>query len=108
MCCFGKLDSHTADRWATVVCFYSLTLPRIVGLTWISLRWMSRQTPMIDADHFYRTIISRVIESGGLYTTMLLVWVVYLVIPGYVSCFIRYAVVRLLKVFACRAAYTFS
>lgn len=54
---------------------------------------------MIDADHLYRTIISRVIESGGLYTTTLFVWVVYLVIPGCVSYSIRYAVVKLLNTF---------
>ncbi|KAG8882956.1 hypothetical protein FRB98_003387 [Tulasnella sp. 332] len=53
--------------------------PCIVGRLW----WIGRRGQVKETRSFYTVVIVRLIESGSLYTTTLIVWIVFQVLPAY-------------------------
>ncbi|KAG8852817.1 hypothetical protein FRB96_008505 [Tulasnella sp. 330] len=53
--------------------------PSIVGRLW----WIGRRGQIKETRSFYTVVIVRLIESGGLYTATLIIWVVFQVLPTY-------------------------
>lgn len=48
-------------------------------------RWIGRRGQTKETKTFYTVVIVRLIESGSLYTASLIIWVVFQVLPNYVS-----------------------